>query len=122
MLFDDSLLSYATSARWFFQRYRDHLEPAPQVPRGWYVFEGYASQRQLDNSPGLLTPSSQNLDAAALYFLEEAGRGGYGGYLFSDADNNEHLLGANNKFLAGYPLDGVSLADQGKLFLRCRET
>jgi hypothetical protein len=115
VLFDDVALSYVTGARWFFQRYRDRLEPVPQVPRGWYVFEGYAAQRELDNSPGLSTPDSQNLDAAALYFLEDAGRGGYGGYLSSDADNNEYLLSANNKFLVGYPLNGVPDPDKGKL-------
>jgi hypothetical protein len=117
VLFDDYSLQYTTLARWFFQRYRDQLEPVPQVPRGWYLFEGYASQRQLDNSPGLSTPDSQNLDAAAVYFLEDAGRGGYGGYLTSDADANEYLLSANNKFLVGYPLGGVTNeADKGKLF------
>ncbi len=115
VLFDDVLLSYVTGARWFFQRYRDKLEPVPQTPRGWYVFDGYAAQREQDDSPGISTPASQNLDAAAIYFLEDAGRGGYGGYLASDADNNEFLLSANNKFLAGYPLDGIADADKGKL-------
>ena len=114
-LFDDLQLSYATEVNWFFQRYRDRLEPVPQVPRGWYVFEGYASQRRLDDSPGISTPASQNLDAAALYFLEAAGRDGFGGYLSSDQTDNEFLLGTANKFLAGYPLDGVADTDQGKL-------
>ena len=117
VLFDDYALQYTTLARWFFQRYRDRLEPVPQIPRGWYIFDGYAAQRKLDNTPGLSTPESQNLDAAALYFLEDAGRGGYGGYLSSDADANEYLLSANNKFLVGYPLDGVTNADQSKLFV-----
>jgi len=116
VLFDDQQLSYVATARWFFQRYRNQLEPPAQIPRGWYIFDGYAAQRKLDNSPGISTPESQDLDAAAIFFLEDAGRGGYGGYLSSDADNNEFLLSANNKFLAGYPLDGVSLTDQGKLF------
>jgi hypothetical protein len=116
VLFDDVHLTYSVDTRWFFQRYRDEHEPMPQTPRGWYSFDGYAAQRELDNSPGISTPASQNLDVAALYFLEDAGRGGYGGYLSSDADNNEYLLNANNKFLVGYPLDGVQLEDQGKLF------
>jgi hypothetical protein len=115
-LFDDVLLSYVTEVRWFFQRYRDQLEPPPQIPRGWYIFDGYAAQRQVDNSPGISTPASQDLDAAGLFFLEDAGRGGYGGYLSDDAHANQYLLSANNKFLAGYPLDGVAQADQGKLF------
>jgi V8-like Glu-specific endopeptidase len=115
VLFDDVQLSYVTGARWFFQRYRDQLEPVPQIPYGWYVYEGYAAQRQVDNSPGISTPDSQNLDMAAMYFLEDAGRGGSGGYLSSDADANEYLLSANNKFLVGYPLDGVVDGNQGKL-------
>jgi hypothetical protein len=115
VLFDDEQLSFVTNVRWFFQRYRDELEPVPQVPRGWYVFEGYAAQRAVDNSPGLSGPDSQNLDAAALYFIEDAGRGGYGGYVASDADANEFLLGAADKFLAGYPLNGIAATNQGKL-------
>lgn len=117
VLFDDLSLAYTTLARWFFERYRDQLEPVPQIPRGWYVFDGYAAQRQLDNSPDISTPESQDLDAAAMFFLEDAGRGGYGGYLASDADANEYLLSANNKLLVGYPLDGVTNTDQGKLFV-----
>jgi len=114
-LFDDVSLNYTTTARWFFQRYRDQLEPVPLIPRGWYVFDGYASQRQLDKTPGVSTPESQTFDAAALYFLEDAGRGGFGGYLSSDQSANEFLTGNANKFLAGYPLDGVPDADQSKL-------
>jgi len=116
VLFDDYQLSYVATARWFLQRYINQLEPAAQIPRGWYIFDGYAAERAADNSPGISTPASQNLDAAALYFLADAGRGGFGGYLASDAQDNEYLLSGNNKFLAGYPLDGVNLADQGKLF------
>jgi hypothetical protein len=116
VLFDDVQLQYTTVTRWFFQRYRDQLEPPPITPRGWYVFDGYASQRQLDNSPGISTPESQNLDIAAMYFIEDAGRGGAGGFLASDAVDNEFLTGSNNKFLCGYPLDGIAQTDQGKLF------
>ncbi len=115
VLFDDVMLANVTEVRWFFQWYRDRFEPVPQTPRGWYVFEGYAAQRQADNSPGISSPESQQRDVAAMYFLESAGRGGYGGYLSSDADANEYLLNAADKFLAGYPLDGIATADQGKL-------
>ena len=96
-------------------RHRHRTPNAPLTPRGWYVFDGYAAQRQLDNSPGISTPTPQNLDAAAIYFIEDAGRGGYGGYLSSDADDNEYLLSANNKFLTGYPLDGIAETNKGKL-------
>src|SRR5207245_1648813 len=59
----------------------------------WYVNVGYAAQRSNDlrngTSPGYSTPESQALDAAALYFSETdyantPGRGGFGGYLFSN--------------------------------------
>jgi hypothetical protein len=114
VLFDDYTLSYVTDARWFHQRYRGQFEPPAQTPRGWYIFEGYAFQRQQDNSPGISTPASQNLDVAAMYFLEPAGRGGFGGYLAADPAASE-LLGGANKMLVGYPLEGVPEADQGKL-------
>jgi hypothetical protein len=113
-LFDDNVLSYSTDARWFHQRNRGTFEPPAQTPRGWYIFEGYAFQREQDNSPGISTPASQNLDVAAMYFLEPAGRGGFGGYLASDPAASE-LLGGANKMLVGYPLEGVPEADQGKL-------
>jgi hypothetical protein len=116
VLFNDYTLAYASTVNWFFQRYQGQNEPQPLAPRGWYVFDGYAAQRQLDNSPGISSPASQNLDAAAVYFLANAGGGGYGGYLATDADANQYLLNADNKFLAGYPLNGVVTTDQGKLF------
>ena len=66
--------------------------------------------------PGEGTPESQNLDYAALYFLEEAGRGGFGGFLASESlDENEFLDSAADKMLAGYAIDGIAEADQGKL-------
>ena len=37
-----------------------------------------AAQRAVENTPGESTPESQQLDAAAVYFLEDAGRGGGG--------------------------------------------
>ena len=61
------------------------------------------------------TPQSQNLDAAALYFLEDAGRGGFGGYLGSNSDDNEFLLSPKLKMLVGYPVDGIATANQGRM-------
>jgi hypothetical protein len=79
VVFDDGTLSYVSSLQWLFQRDRGTYEPTPQIPRGFYVFDGYATQRTTEATPGVSTPQSQNLDTAALYFLEDAGRGGYGG-------------------------------------------
>jgi hypothetical protein len=52
------------------------------------------------------SPQSRNLDVAALYFLSPVARGGYGGYLASDATPNPWLTGSNLKMLVGYPVDG----------------
>ena len=89
VVYDDSKFDFAKQVRWYFQRYRNAFEPTSQKPRGWYVSDSYSSQRRLENTPGVSSPRVKNLDAAALYFTTPAGRGGYGGYLASDADNNE---------------------------------
>lgn len=121
VLFDDVLLGFAQNARWFFQKHKGDHEPLPQTPRGWYIFEGYAAQRQADNSPGLSSPSSQELDAAALFFVESPthpnlpGRGGYGGYLASDELNNPWLTGSQLKMLVGYPIDRIDATNQGRM-------
>ncbi len=117
-LFDDRSLSYVPQARWFFQRHAGEYEPAPSIPRGWYVYAGYAEQRATDGAdeqPGLSTAASQNLDLAAMYFLEPPGRGGHGGYLSSDAANNEWLTTAREKLLVGYPVEAVPDASRGKM-------
>ncbi len=120
VVFDDGTLSYIGGAQWLFQRHAGEYEPKPQVPRGYYLAAGYAAQRAQDQtngfSPGEGSPQSQTLDYAALYFLEEAGRGGYGGFLASDAgDENEYLTSTAPKILAGYPVDGVSPDEVGRL-------
>ena len=126
-LFNDAALSWVTEARWFFQKQVGEYEPAPQTPRGWYVLAGYAAQRSDDQAagidPGYSTSESQQLDAAALYFVEtyynanEPGHGGYGGYLSSDAGAyNEHFLSNSNKFLVGYPLVPDAETNWGKMY------
>ena len=116
VVFDDGTLSYVSSLQWLFQRDRGTYEPTPQIPRGFYVFDGYAAQRTADATPGVSTPQSQNLDAAALFFTDgDAGRGGYGGYLASDLDNNEFLLSTKMKMLVGYPVDGIVTLKQGRM-------
>ncbi|MCL4181494.1 MAG: hypothetical protein KJ072_27620 [Verrucomicrobia bacterium] len=115
VVFNDASLSFVKRSWWFFQRHRDDFDPIPQTPRGWYVFEGYAAQRARDASPGVSSPASQHLDAAALYFLEDAGRGGYGGYLVSESEPNSWLLGPVQKLLVGYPVEGVPETDRGRM-------
>jgi autotransporter-associated beta strand protein len=115
VVFDDGTLAATTGLRWYFQRDRDVHEPAPRTPRGSYVLTGYAAQRAADNSPGTSTPASQTLDAAALFFSEDVGRGGFSGYLASDERVNEFVTSPALKTLVGYPMDGIALANQGKL-------
>ena len=116
VVFDDGTLSAATNTQWVFERDRASFEPVPQVPRGFYMFTGYATQRQAENTPGTSAPASQTLDAAAVYFLEDAGRGGFGGYLASDGTPNEWLTSGALKTLVGYPVTGISTSNQGRMF------
>jgi hypothetical protein len=115
VLFNDANLAYVLTAQWFFQRYAGTYEPPAQAPRGWYVFDGYAAARTNDNSPGVSSPLSQNLDVAALYFLADAGRGGASGYLVSEPGVTEWLQASALKTLVGYPVETVGDINRGKL-------
>lgn len=120
VLFDDGTLSFATGTRWLFQHDGGRFEAPPQIPRGSYVLQGYAAQRAADASPGTSTAASQQLDAAAMYFLEPSARGGQSGYLASNLASNPWLTSVSggpqrDKFLAGYPMSGVPAAAKGRL-------
>lgn len=108
VIFDDGTLSVATGVQWLFQHDRQVHDPVPQTPRGFFLMTGYAAQRAEDNSPGVSTPASQNLDAGTLFFFDDAGRGGFSGYLASDTSSNEFLLSGALKTVAGYPIDGIA--------------
>ena len=115
VMFDDGTLTATTGVQWLFQRERGVHEPAAMIPRGFFLMSGYAAQRAADNSPGTSSPQSQNLDAAALYFLSDAGRGGFSGYLASDSMENEFVMSSALKTLVGYPVDGIAPADVGRM-------
>ncbi|MBL9133630.1 MAG: hypothetical protein JNG86_20640 [Verrucomicrobiaceae bacterium] len=115
VVFDDGTLSAVQGLQWLFQQHRGLHEPAPIVPRGFCFFDSYAAQRQMENTPGDFSPQSQNLDVAAIYFNQAAGRGGYGGFLASDLTSNEFLLSGANKMLIGYPVDGIAATSQGRM-------
>ncbi len=122
VVFDDGSLSAATGLQWLLQRDRGTFEPTPQTPRGFYLFDGYAAARSAPGVvPGESTATSQNLDVAALYFVAAAGnanlpgRGGSSGFLASDSVLNEFLLSPAQKILAGYSVDGIPAAAQGRL-------
>jgi hypothetical protein len=111
VVFNDVTLSYVNRAWWYLQQEAGVFQPKPLQARGWYVLSGYAGQRTNDlqfggYAPEQSSPQSRELDAAALYFLTPAARGGYGGYLASDVVPNPYLTGSNLKMLAGYPVDG----------------
>jgi hypothetical protein len=108
-------LSYTTGTQWLFQRDRGTYEPKPQSPRGFYIFEGYAAQRASEGTPGESSPESQNLDVAAVYFLEDAGRGGSSGYLGSNAMTTSGCFLPELKILTGYPVDDIAPEFQGRM-------
>ena len=114
VVFDDHELAFVpdASVQWFFQRHAGVYEPAPQTPRGAVVMGGYAAQRAA-SGPGVSTPAAQELDAAALYFNEPAGRGGFSGYLVSTNDEliNAALFGT----IVGYPVEGVPASERGQM-------
>jgi uncharacterized repeat protein (TIGR03803 family) len=115
VLWNDGTLSAAQGMQWLFQRHRGLHEPLPIEPRGFYLFSSYSGQRAAEATPGFFSPQSQHLDVAALYFTENAGRGGHGGFLASDLEENEFLLSNANKMLVGYPVDGIALTSQGRM-------
>lgn len=116
VVFDEGTLSSVQGLQWLHQQHAGVFEPVPAVPRGYYLIDGYATQRAAE-TPGSFSIASRQLDVAALYFLNNlaAARTGYSGYLASDLDNNEHLLSNASKMLIGYPLDGIPSQDQGRM-------
>ena len=113
-VFDDEALTLAAEMRWFFQRHHGLHDPPPRFARGAYIFQGYGAARS-EQEPGISTPESQRLDAAALFFLGDAGRGGSSGFLSATSSPGEWIAGARQKILAGYAVQGVPLGDRGRL-------
>jgi hypothetical protein len=108
VLFDDATLSYVPGVQWYYQYAAGRFETPPEAPAGSYMLNGYAAQRALDDTPGVASAASRQLDAAVLYFLAPAARGGASGYLASNATTNAWLTGYAEKYIAGYPMAGVS--------------
>lgn len=128
VIFDDVTLSGITDLQWLFQQDKGIHEPQPMTPRGSYILTGYAARRTLENSPGDFAQESQNLDVGAIYFFEEdAGRGGFTGFLTSGRSPNEFLVPRPSNtnppvtpdpsfaMITGYPVSGISPSDQGKM-------
>jgi len=115
VVWSEGTLTAATGLEWHFQRHAGIHEPRPQIPRGFYLLTGYDLQRRAENSPGSLSPQSRNRDVASLYFTEDAARGGFGGFLASDLEENEFLLSGANKILVGYPVNGVAASSRGRM-------
>jgi hypothetical protein len=112
-VFNESTLGIVTGLEWLLQRDSTNHEPKPVAPRGTYVITGYAAQR---DAQGTLTLNAQETNVAALYFVEDVGRGGFSGFLASDENDNEFLISYDPKILSGYPID------QGKMFTTAQDT
>jgi hypothetical protein len=108
VVFDDRALAFVpnNSVKWFFQRHAGTYEPAPLTPRGWIKLDGYAAARSTNAIPGSESTAAQELDVAALYFNESAGRGGYSGYLVST--NDELINAASLATIIGYPVENLA--------------
>jgi hypothetical protein len=115
VVFDDYSLSWTPNVRWLFQQHSPDYTPAPKPVRGFYISGSYAAQRQLENTPGISSLVSFDLDVAALFFYEAAGRGGYGGYLVSESPSPQWLQFSGPKVLVGYPIEGVPDENRGKM-------
>ena len=113
VVFDDGTLSFVSDVSWFFQKHAGEFDPKAQQVRGWYVMSSYSAARSNDlasgyYAPGQSSPQSRNSDVAALYFTGPAARGGYAGFLASEAGTNEWLASPQPKMLVGYPVDGAA--------------
>jgi hypothetical protein len=110
VVFDYQSLSFVGPVYWFFQNQAGEYNPLPLAARGAYPLSGYAAARLVDRDTNHLSAAqssaqSRNQDVAALYFLSAVARGGFGGYLASDAPTNQWLGGSSQKMLVGYPVD-----------------
>ncbi|MBI4658526.1 MAG: immunoglobulin domain-containing protein [Verrucomicrobia bacterium] len=121
VLFDDSTTNFVTSVEWFHERHAGDYESRPMRGLGWYVMDQYLIERRKEREqglkPGVSSRASQQWDIAAIYFDQPVARDGESGFLLSDAEINEWLLGpegvSGEKFLAGYPLTGEA---DGRMF------
>ncbi|MEO5914550.1 MAG: choice-of-anchor D domain-containing protein [Luteolibacter sp.] len=123
VVFDDEKETFVSGLQWLLQRDSGEHEPVPLIPRGAHIMDGYAEARS-GAEPGVGTEESQNRDAAALFFSEDAGRGGYSGFVASDATPNEFLISSppnpdTQKMLVGYPVDGDQFV-AGRMYASAR--
>ena len=113
VVFDAETLSFVNRVQWFQQRHRHNdipYEPAPEEPRGWYVFDGYAGEMGAvaQDPPGATSLATRELDVATLFFFQPDWRGGASGYLAaSEAPNTWLTSNQAKKRLIGYPAEGV---------------
>ena len=116
VVFDEGSQSSVQGLQWLPQEDAGGHEPRPVTPRGYYLIDGYATQRATE-TPGSFSLASRQKDVAALYFINDtdAARGGFAGFLASDLTNNEFLISSAQKMLVGYPVDGIATLDQGRM-------
>jgi hypothetical protein len=121
VIWDETRLDFVREIEWFHERQAGDYEPRPLRATGFYVFDEYAAARRRERVEGKLPPGvsgaeSQRWDVAAIYFGEPAARGGQSGYLLSDLDPHEWLVGSAQKTLLGYPLTGMDDGRMHELF------
>ncbi|MDZ4405030.1 LamG-like jellyroll fold domain-containing protein [Prosthecobacter sp.] len=116
VVFDEGTLASVQGLQWLPQADAGGHEPLPVTPRGYYLIDGYATQRATE-TPGSFSLASRQKDVAALYFVNDtdAARTGFAGFLASDLTNNEFLISNAQKMLVGYPVDGIAAPDQGRM-------
>ena len=116
VVFDEGSKSSVQGLQWLPQEDAGGHEPLPVTPRGYYLIDGYATQRATE-TPGSFSLASRQKDVAALYFVNDtdAARTGFAGFLASDLTNHEFLISSAQKMLVGYPVDGIATLDQGRM-------
>ncbi len=104
VFFETNAFAYPEDVLWHPGRMRPDREPRPLLARGFCFFTGYADAKAKETNESIL--NSAPLDVAAVWFSESVARGGYAGYLVSQAYPSEWLNSSNRTTLIGYPVGG----------------
>lgn len=115
LLFHPGSTNRVRNLRWLFRRQQGEFEPLPLEPSGVYLPEAYLTELQRADGDAR-RPNVRDHDIAALYFVEDAAKGGYSGYLTApDSAPQARLVTEGFKTLIGYPLDAPSAVNQGRM-------
>ena len=70
VVFDEGSKSSVQGLKWMPQEDEGGHEPLPVTPRGYYLIDGYTTQRATE-TPGSFSLASRQKDVAALYFVND---------------------------------------------------